>query len=175
MLHPDRISRINGLTQPVSKDSTFQTKVVVKCWLLFHSESVYKLVQVVSSRFGVRFCPILKRRISDLLIATVDLSTWLYGVGAVHATEPVASLRRNSRNQAITLRAWHGSIFEKQNKDTQKTDASEGERWKMKSAGTYCEDEHRTNIRGRATAAAAQVEKLLFPCYFRKIRQQCPC
>lgn len=173
MLHPARISWINGLKQPVSKDSSFQTKVVVKCWLLFHSVSVHKLVQVVSSRFGVRFCPTLMRRISARLIATVDLSTCLYSTGAARAAEPVASLRRNSRNQAIALRTWHGSIFEKHNKDTQKTDASEGARWKMKSAGTCCEDEHRTNIRGCATAAAAQVKKLLFLC--RKIRQLCPC
>lgn len=115
------------------------------------------------------------RRISARVIATVGLSTCLYSAGAVRAAEPVASLWRNSGNHAIALRTWHGSIFEKQNKDTQKTNASEGERRKMKSAGTYCEDEHRTNIRGRATAAAAQVEKLLFLCYFRKIRQLWPC
>lgn len=93
----------------------------------------------------------------------------------VCAAGPVASLRRNSGERAIALRARHGSIFEKQNRDAQKTGASEGERRKAKSAGTYCEDERRTNIRGRATAAAAQVVKLLFPCYFRKIRRRCPC
>lgn len=128
MLHPATISRINVLKQPVSEDSSFETKVVVKCWLLFHSASVYKLVQVVSSRFGVRFCPTLMRRISARFIARVDLSTCLYSAGAVRAAEPVASFRRNNRNQAIALRTWHGSIFEQQNKDTQKTDASEEER-----------------------------------------------
>lgn len=172
MLHPARISWINGLKQPVSKDSSFQTKVVVKCWLSFHSASVYKLVQVVSSRFGVRFCPTLMRRISACLIATVDLSTCLYSAGAVRAAEPVASLRRNSRNQAIALRTWHRSIFEKQNKDTQKTDRSEGEGWKMKSAGTYCEDEHRTNIMSNGSGSTGV--KAFIPMLLQKNQTALP-
>lgn len=44
----------------------------------------------------------------------------------------------------------------------------------MKSAGVYCEDEHRTNIRGRATAAAPQVEKLLLLALLQKNQTSMP-